>query len=144
MVGIDRHGLGRRVFEQLIRGGFSGPVYPVHPHARSIAAVRAFPSIAEIPDEVELAILAVPAEQLPAEIDACAAARVRVVLVLSAGFEETDAEAEQRSAALLGKVRAHGMRMVGPTASGCSIPLRTSASTPPSCPSRFSPGGLPS
>ena len=118
VVGIDRHGLGRRVFEQLIRGGFSGPVYPVHPHARSIAAVRAFPSIAEIPDEVELAILAVPAEQLPAEIDACAAARVRVVVVLSAGFEETDAEAEQRSAALLGKVRAHGMRMVGPNCIG--------------------------
>ena len=118
VVGIDRQGLGRRVFEQLIRSGFSGPVYPVHPHARSIAAVRAFPSLAEIPDEIELAILAVPAEQMLAELDACAAARVRVVLVLSAGFEATDADGVQRRTTLLGKVRAHGMRMVGPNCIG--------------------------
>lgn len=120
VVGIDQHphGLGRRVFEQLIRGGFRGPVYPVHPHARSIAAVRAFPSIAEIPDEIELAILAVPAGQMLAELDASVAARVRVVLVLSAGFEETEAEGVQRSNTLLSKVRAHGMRMVGPNCIG--------------------------
>ena len=120
VVGIDQrpHGLGRRVFEQLIRTGFSGPVYPVHPHARSIAAVRAFPSLAGIPDEIELAILAVPAEQMLAELDACAAARVRVVLVLSAGFEKTEAEGVQRRNTLLSKVRAHGMRMVGPNCIG--------------------------
>ena len=120
VIGIDQHtnGLGRRVFEQLIRSGFHGPVYPVHPSARSIAAVRAFPSVAEIPDEIEMAILAVPAKQVLAELDACAAARVRVVLVLSAGFEETDAEGVQRHNALLSKVRAHGMRMVGPNCIG--------------------------
>lgn len=120
VVGIDQHanGLVRRVFEQLIRSGFHGPVYPVHPSARSIAAVRAFPSVTEIPDEIEMAILAVPAKQVLAELDACAAAHVRVVLVLSAGFEETDAEGVQRHNTLLSKVRAHGMRMVGPNCIG--------------------------
>ncbi len=112
------HELGRRVFEQLIRTGFNGPVYPVHPHARSIAAVRAFPSIAEIPDEIELAILAVPADQILAELDACATKHVRVVLVLSTGFEETDAEGLQRQNTLLKKARAHGMRVVGPNCIG--------------------------
>lgn len=112
------HGLGRRVFEQLIRTGFSGPVYPVHPHARSIAAVRAFPSVAEIPDEIELAILAVPADQVLAEVDACAAKHVRVILVLSVGFEETGTEGLHRQNTLLKKVRTHGMRVVGPNCIG--------------------------
>jgi acyl-CoA synthetase (NDP forming) len=120
VIGTSRRaeGFGRRVFEQLIRTGFTGPVYPVNPHARSIAAVRAFPSIHDIPDEIDLAILAIPAQQILAEVDACATKHVRAILLMSAGFEETNAEGLALQNTLVKKVRAHGMRVIGPNCFG--------------------------
>ncbi|HZU77361.1 MAG TPA: GNAT family N-acetyltransferase, partial [Dehalococcoidia bacterium] len=88
----DPGAIGRVVFERLLSAGFTGPVYPVNPQARSIAAVRAYPSIADVPDEVDLAVIAVPAAAVPETVAACARKRVRALVVLSAGFAEIGPE----------------------------------------------------
>ena len=77
------------MFEGLLRGRFNGPVYPVHPTARSVASVRAYPTVLDVPDAVDLAVIAVPASAVPGVVEECAAKGVRALVVLSAGFAET-------------------------------------------------------
>lgn len=114
----DPRAIGRIVFERLLRAGFEGPVYPINPDARAVAAVRAFPSILEAPDEVDLAVIAVPAEQTLEVVDACARKRVHALLVLSAGFAEAGPEGRALQEELARKVRAHGLRLIGPNCIG--------------------------
>jgi hypothetical protein len=60
-----RGSIGRMVLERLIHAGFEGPVYPVNPNARSVAAVRAHGSILDVPDSADLAIIAIPTAAVP-------------------------------------------------------------------------------
>jgi acetyl coenzyme A synthetase (ADP forming)-like protein len=114
----DERAIGRLVLERLLQAKFEGPVYPVNPNARSVAAVRAYPSVLDVPDEVDLAVIAVPAARVPAVVEECARKRVRALVVLSAGFAETGAEGRARQDELVRTVRAHGMRMIGPNCMG--------------------------
>jgi acetyltransferase len=92
-------------------------VYPINPHAQTIAGRPAYGSLAEVPAPVELAIIAVAAPAVLDAARACAMAGVRALVVLSAGFGEAGEEGRARQAALLGICREEGMRLVGPTAS---------------------------
>jgi acetyl coenzyme A synthetase (ADP forming)-like protein len=114
----DQRSIGRMVLDRLIQGGFQGPVYPVNPHARSVAAVRAYGSILDVPDSVDLAVIAVPSQVVAVTVDQCAQKGVRALVVLSAGFAETGPEGRGRQDELVRKVRAHGMRMIGPNCMG--------------------------
>ncbi len=110
--------IGRVVLDRLVAGGFAGPVYPVNPSALSIGAIRAYPSVDAIPDPVDLAVIAVPPSAVPAAVDACATHGVRALIVLTAGFAETGDPGRAAQAALVARVRGHGMRMVGPNCLG--------------------------
>lgn len=110
--------IGTRVFEDLIDARFQGPVYPVHPTARSVASVRAYASVLDIPDEVDLAVIAVPAPIVRTVVEQCAEKGVRALVVLSAGFAETGSEGRARQDELRDLVRRHRMRMVGPNCLG--------------------------
>ncbi|HKX75093.1 MAG TPA: GNAT family N-acetyltransferase [Acidimicrobiia bacterium] len=117
--------IGARLFANLLAGGFSGPLYPVNHKALVVNSVRAYPSVLDIPDVVDLAIVVVPAEAVLGIAGECAAKGVRGICVISAGFAETDEEGKKREAALLDLVRSSGMRMVGPNCMGL---INTSAS----------------
>ncbi|HEX6810386.1 MAG TPA: acetate--CoA ligase family protein [Planctomycetota bacterium] len=106
------------VFHNLVTRGFPGPVFPVNPNAAVVQSVRAWPSISDVPDPVDLAVLCVPRDQVLAAVDACAQKGVRGLVVLSAGFAETGPEGRALQDELLARVRAHGMRMVGPNCLG--------------------------
>ena len=99
-------------------------------------SVRAYPSVTDIPDEVDLAVIVVPAAEVESVVDDCIAKGVRGIVVITAGFAETGAEGRAREAAILEKVRAAG---VAPdqarTAWASSTPTRPSRSTPPFRPS---------
>jgi acyl-CoA synthetase (NDP forming) len=110
--------IGTRVFENLIDARFQGPVYPVHPTARSVASVRAYPTVLDVPDEVDLAVIAVPAAVVLEVVEQCAAKGVRALVVLSAGFAETGDEGRARQDVVRDVVRGHHMRMVGPNCLG--------------------------
>ena len=120
VVGASRHpgNPGNAIFRNLINGSFPGAVYPVNRAAHAVAAVRAYPRVSEIPDQVDLAIIAVPSESVLEVARDSLEAGVRSLVVISAGFAEVDEEGKKRQEDLLHLVRSHSARLVGPNCLG--------------------------
>ncbi len=120
MIGASRRraSVGGSVVRNLAASGFAGPVYPINPHAKTVAGRRAYPSVADVPGPVELAVIAVAAPAVLPAASACAIKGVRALVVLSAGFGEAGAEGQARQAELLHTCRETGMRLVGPNCLG--------------------------
>jgi acetyl coenzyme A synthetase (ADP forming)-like protein len=116
--GRRRGAVGAEIFHNLTDGGFRGDVFAVNPHGRTINGTPAWPSVAAIPWQVDLAIIAVPCGSVEAVIDDCIAAHVRAIIVISAGFAETGGPGREREAVIREKVRRAGVRMVGPNCMG--------------------------
>jgi acetyl coenzyme A synthetase (ADP forming)-like protein len=114
----QRGTIGAEVFHNLVVSGFTGPVYPVNPAARSIQSVRSYASVSEIPDPVDLAVIVVPKERVLSVAEECRAKGVRGLVVLSAGFAEVGPEGRQLQDRLVSLVRGAGMRLVGPNCLG--------------------------
>jgi acetyl coenzyme A synthetase (ADP forming)-like protein len=133
-----RASVGGTVVRNLVAGRFAGPVYPINPHAQTIAGRPAYGSLAEVPAPVELAIIAVAAPAVLDAARACAAAGVSALVVLSAGFGEAGEEGRARQAELLRICREAGMRVVGPNCLGV---LNTAPGV--SMNATFAPGGPP-
>jgi acyl-CoA synthetase (NDP forming)/GNAT superfamily N-acetyltransferase len=119
----DAGKIGSAVFGNLLRMGFNGPLYPVNPDARHVGGVRAYPSINDVPEDVDLVVIAVPAASVPGVVEQCAARRVRGLVVISGGFGERGDDEErvrglQAQRDLVQAARAHGMRVVGPNCLG--------------------------
>jgi acetyl coenzyme A synthetase (ADP forming)-like protein len=114
----DRRSVGRMVFEALLRGEFEGPVYPVNPAARAIGSVRAYRSVLDVPDDVDLAVVAVPTEHVLDVVEDCARKRIRALVVLSAGFAELGPAGKALQDELAFRARSQGMRLVGPNCIG--------------------------
>src|SRR5690242_9992895 len=102
----------------LLRYGYTGAVYPVNPNATSIHSVRAVPSIRAVPEPVDLGVIVVPKERVLDVAAECADAKVRSLVVISAGFREVGGAGIDRERRLLEIVRGGGMRMVGPNCMG--------------------------
>jgi acetyl coenzyme A synthetase (ADP forming)-like protein len=120
LVGASRNPatIGGRILSGLIGGGFSGSIYPVNPIAATISGLAAYPTVAGIPQPVDLAIIAVPRDAVFSVIDDCASRGVKGVIVISAGFAETGVAGAALQHQLIDKVRGYGMRMVGPNCLG--------------------------
>ena len=99
----------------LLRAGFTGPVYPVNPETLSVQGVRAYTSVTDIPDPVDLAVVTVPAASVAEVVESCRAKGVHGLVVMSAGFADVDESGAEAQ-------RQHGRRWPGPTACGCSGP----------------------
>ncbi|WP_084495020.1 bifunctional acetate--CoA ligase family protein/GNAT family N-acetyltransferase [Nocardia shimofusensis] len=110
--------VGGAVLANLLSGSFQGPVFPVNPNRRSVRGVRAYATVREIPDEVDLAVVAVPAQEIDSVLDDCLAKGVKGLVVLTAGFAETGPEGLAAERELVAAARGHGMRVVGPSALG--------------------------
>jgi acetate---CoA ligase (ADP-forming) len=113
-----RRTVGAEIMHNLLRGGFTGAVYPVNPNAHIVQGRRAYATVGELPGPVELAVVAVPAAHVPEVARECGAAGVRALLVISAGFAETGAEGAARQRELVAICRESGMRIVGPNCLG--------------------------
>ncbi|MFF5208109.1 GNAT family N-acetyltransferase [Streptosporangium sp. NPDC000396] len=120
VVGAGREpgGVGQTVLRNLLGADFTGPVYPVHREARAVAGVRAYPSVTAIDGEVDLAVLAVPADGVIEVVKECAEKGVRGLIVVSSGFGETGPEGRARQDELVRIARAYGLRVVGPNCLG--------------------------
>jgi len=110
--------IGHQVFSHLVARGFQGPVYPVNRSATYVASVRAWRSVLDVPGELDLAVICVPADEVLRVVEECAVKRVQALIVLSSGFADRDHEGEQAEERLVSYARRHGMRLIGPAALG--------------------------
>ena len=88
----DEHSIGAAILHNLIEFGFSGPVYPVNPSTHSVHAMRSYPSIVEVPEQVDLAVVVVPAPHVLDVVGECGEAGVKALVTISAGFKEMGAK----------------------------------------------------
>ncbi|GAA0377900.1 hypothetical protein GCM10010160_05020 [Acrocarpospora corrugata] len=120
VIGASREpgGIGQTVLRNLLAADFTGPVYPVHREVRAVAGVRAYRSVSAIDGDVDLAIVAVPAESVLGVVEECARKGVRGLIVVSSGFGETGEEGGRRQQELVRISRLYGLRVVGPNCLG--------------------------
>lgn len=120
----DRKGtVGYALFQNLIEGGFAGPIYAVNSKRDSVQGRSAYLSVALLPQPVDLAVICTPAATVPDLIRQCGDAGVRGIVVISAGFRETGAEGLTLEAEVRRAVgRYPGMRLLGPNCLGFCVP----------------------
>lgn len=120
VVGVSRDpvGLGRRAFDALVRGEFCGRLYPVNAAVHDVGTYRCLASVRDLPEPADLAVIAVPADRVESVVDDCAAAKVKSIVVISAGFAEAGDEGRRRQDSLLEKARGYGIRLIGPNCMG--------------------------
>ncbi|HEU0041759.1 MAG TPA: GNAT family N-acetyltransferase, partial [Jiangellaceae bacterium] len=110
--------IGAALVRNLVTGNFTGRVYAVNQSSEAVSGLPAYSSVNEIPDDVDVAVVAVPAEAVEDVVLDCAAKGVHGLVVISAGFAETGEEGRIRQRRLLGLSRSYGLRLIGPNCLG--------------------------
>jgi acyl-CoA synthetase (NDP forming) len=130
VIGVSTKGQGFGIMQlsALSRNGYRGKLYPVNPHGGEFFGLKTYPNVREIPENVDLAIITVPAHVVPETLEDCLAKRIKVAEILSSGFSEIGEEGRRLEEQLV-NIAAKGIRIVGPNcfgvhcpASGVSIP----------------------
>jgi len=109
---------GFRSIQKLIEDGFAGEIYPVNPKESEILGRVAYPTLAAIPRQVDLALVCTPAKTLPEVIAQCGAKGVKGAVVLAGGFAEAGPEGRELQERMVTEARRYGVRIVGPNTSG--------------------------
>ncbi len=115
--------VGRTILWNLISSPFGGAVFPVNPKRPSLLGIKAYPTIKDIPDQVDLAVIVTPSTSIPDLIAECVEVGVKGAIVISAGFKETGPEGVELERRLLENARKGGMRVVGPNCLGVMSPI---------------------
>ena len=110
--------IGQILFQCIMQNRFSGVVYPINPNAEAIMSVKTYPSVLDVPGDIDLALIAVPAPLVAKVTDECGRKGVRGIVVISDGFKERGGEGVQREQELRDIALGHGMRIVGPNCMG--------------------------
>ncbi|WP_329419640.1 GNAT family N-acetyltransferase [Streptomyces sp. NBC_01693] len=143
VIGVGRApgGVGRSVLRNLLGSGFTGRAYAVNTSfdagTGTVEGVPAHRSVSEIGEQVDLAVVAVPADRVPAVVADCGESGVQGLVVLSAGYAERGAEGRERQRELVRQARSYGMRIIGPNAFGIintAPEVRLNASLAPESP----------
>ena len=103
VVGASRHPgkIGYEILRNLIVNEYQGILYPVNPNARSVHGIRAYPTVRDIPDPIDLAVITVPADLAVAAAEECGRKGVRGLVVITAGFREVGGAGVEREERLL-------------------------------------------
>ena len=120
VVGVSREktGIGRRILDAVRKARFAGPVYAVNPRKPDLGDEPCYATVTEAPAGVDLAIIAVPRDHVLNVVHDCAAAGVKSLVVITAGFAEAGEEGRALQKQLVETVRSYGMRLVGPNCMG--------------------------
>ncbi len=110
--------IGNALISNLLKEGFTGQLFPVNPKHSEICSLPAYGALADIPAEVDMAVVAVPAAQVSQVIRQCADKRVYSAVIISAGFSESGPEGRAMQDEVLTLARQQGMRLVGPNCLG--------------------------
>jgi acetate---CoA ligase (ADP-forming) len=115
--------VGHDIFVNILKGGYTGTLYPVNPSARSIASVRAYASIGEIPDPVDLGIVILPPKAALPAVQEAVEKGIKGVVIVSAGFREIGPEGRAIEDRIVATCREAGVRLIGPNCLGVINPL---------------------
>jgi acetyltransferase len=119
----EREGsVGRAILSNLRIHAFQGKIYPVNPQHSNILGIAAYPSIREVPETVDLAVIVTPAATVPAIVRECVAAAVKSAIVISAGFRERGAEGQALEKQITQELERSPMRLLGPNCLGVMNP----------------------
>ncbi|SDS19422.1 Acyl-CoA synthetase (NDP forming) [Nocardioides scoriae] len=113
-----RDTIGATLVRNLVLGDYAGRVYVVNPAADSVAGMPSYATVGDIPGDVDVAIVAVPADKVQDVVLDCAAKGVHGLVVISSGFAETGEEGRKRQRKLVGLARSYGLRLIGPNCLG--------------------------
>jgi len=120
----DRQGsIGRAVLWSLVSNPFGGTVYPVSDKRTSVLGIKAYRSVEEIPEPVDLAVIVTPADTVPGVIGQCIAAGVRGAIVISAGFKEHGEHGKELERQILDQLYDSDLRLIGPNCLGVMNPV---------------------
>jgi acetyltransferase len=114
----DPNKVGHAILKNIIESGYKGRVYPVNPKADSVLGLTAYKSVLDIPDEVDLAVIVIPAQNVLDVMEECGRKGVKFAVVISAGFKEIGGEGIEREKKLVEIARKYGIRVVGPNCLG--------------------------
>lgn len=110
--------VGWEILHNLVSYDFQGRVYPVNPKADAVHSIRAYPTVLDVPDDVDLAVVVVPSAYTLDVVRECGEKGVRGLVVITAGFSETGPKGQELERKLEALVQEHGMAMVGPNCMG--------------------------
>jgi acetyltransferase len=120
----DRAGsVGRAVLWSLVSSPFGGTVYPVSDKRASVLGIKAYRSVTELPEAVDLAVVVTPAETVPGIIGDCVDFGVRAAIVISAGFKEHGEKGKELERRILERIQGTGLRVLGPNCLGVMNPI---------------------
>jgi len=124
IVGASRDELksGGMFISSLLKDGYQGTIYPINPKESEIMSLKCYPSISDVPGEVDLAVIAIPARNMPQAMADCARKGVKFAIVHSAGFAEIGGEGKELQLEMVRIARGGGVRVVGPNCMGLFSP----------------------
>ncbi|WP_300514098.1 bifunctional acetate--CoA ligase family protein/GNAT family N-acetyltransferase [Aliiroseovarius sp.] len=114
--------VGAATWKNLISGGFKGTLIPINPHHKTLGDVKCHASVTDVPDEIDLAVIATPARTVPGIIRDCGEVGIRNVIVLSSGFGDGDGSGKDYEAQVMSAARRAGIRFLGPNCTGMVRP----------------------
>ena len=109
---------GNDVIRNILANGYSGKLYLVNPKGEEIMGMKVHPSIRDLPEGIDLAIIILPASANPQAVRECAARGIQAIVLAAGGFSEVDEKGEELQEALIKAVRETGVRVIGPNTSG--------------------------
>lgn len=114
---------GRTIVWNLMQNSFGGVIYPVNPTRGSVLGIKAYPSIKDIPDPIDLVVIVTPAPTVPGIIRECVAVGIKSAIIISAGFKETGAAGVELERQVLEEANRGRMRIIGPNCLGVMNPI---------------------
>ncbi len=115
--------VGRTILWNLISSPFGGAVFPINPKRPSLLGIKAYPSVRDVPDQIDMAVIVTPSTIIPGLITECGEVGIKGAIVISAGFKETGPEGVELERQLLENARKYNMRIVGPNCLGVMSPV---------------------
>jgi acetyltransferase len=110
--------VGHILTQNIIESGFEGSIYPINPNAKEILGKKCYPSVAEVPEEIDLAVVSIPSAYVNQVAEECGEKGVKALIVISAGFKEIGREGAVLEEQLVDIGKKYGMRIQGPNCLG--------------------------
>jgi acetate---CoA ligase (ADP-forming) len=110
--------IGRQILKNLFEFEFNGKIFPVNPRYEYIHSTKAYASVEDIPDPVDMAVIVVPAPGVLEAVEQCGRKGVKGLVIITAGFKETGPEGAKREDAVMAVAHRYGMRVIGPNCMG--------------------------